>query len=419
MSDKNIINEMIVFYRAVLVAVSSHGLALAISFVGSVLLTRELGADGRGVVSWIVSYISVGAILAQAGMGHTNRRFAVGRRKRVSALFILTILVCLSLSVAFAAIVAYLMFSNSMGFGYEMAIWLALLHIPIGSIGIAAGEILVSLSKSKAYSVLNIIEKTTNTLLVIFMVLLGMVTPFFAILAIVIAGIFRLLAVIYFLRHEIKARLKGVRYIAYHIGPYTLFNFVASSALLLASHIVTIILGNLSTAVETGWFAATMILINALRQLASTTGIFALPRLAKMPSHQAKGLFKKNIVIVTLVLTIAASGVCIVLSDWLMPFIFGADFDNTGAIFRCLLVGLIFCALLFVLQSFIAADSKTYVVVVAPIVLVIVTLVMGLFLIPGYGALGAAYSWSIAHVMAALVAVVIAYTTHQHLKVVT
>ncbi len=68
--------------------------------------------------------------------------------------------------------------------------------------------------------------------------------------------------------------------------------------------------------------------------------------------------------------------------------------------------------MVFIFQSFIASESKSYIVTVAPIVLIISTIAISMKLIPAQGALGAAYSWGISHAIASVISGGIALVLH-------
>ncbi len=406
------LHNIISFYKTVIGAVAAHGTALAISFIGSVMLTQALGADGRGVVGWIISFTSIGIILSQAGMGHTNRRFVAGKEHRAAALFSLTVIICGTVSLFISVILGAIAFNDIIGQQNRLGVILALLIIPMSAISVTSGEMLIGLQKNRQYNFLNIAEKVTNTLLIIILIVLGMINPLNAVVAILIAALVRLLFVLYFLRHDIRMKIRGSRYILTHIGNFTFFNYIASSALTLSAHIITIFLGSMSSTTQAGWFAANMIIINAMRQLANTTGMFALPRLVRMDDYHERGRLKKWISIITFILIAGAALLLTLVAEWLIPTIFGEDFTGAVESFIVLMVGLVFCSMLFTFQSFIASDSKSFLVAIAPMILLIGAVTLGIVLIPEHGALGASYSWAIAQATAALISGIIAAMVH-------
>lgn len=405
---KQCLYDLIAFYKAVIGVVFSHGLALGISFIGSVILTRALGAEGRGVVAWVMSLSSIGIVLAQAGMGHTNRKFISLRDHRAPALFSLTVIICAMASLVVILVLAGIGLKDTIGYNNQASLFLALLLIPISAIAISSGEMLIGLRKNTQYSTLNIIEKTSNTLLVIYFIAVGSISPFTAVVAIAISAILRLSSIIYYLRHDIKLKLEGISYILSHIGAFTFFNYVASSALFIATHISVILVGSLAGVKQAGLFAANMIIINALRQLANTTGLFALPRLMATKNLKEKKKLKKGIIAITLFLTISAAIVFILSAGWLIPTMFGEEFVEAVHGFKILLVGMVFCSMLFIFQSFISSESNGYAVTIAPLILVVCTIVTNILLIPQYGALGATYSWGASHSVACIISVIVA-----------
>ncbi len=299
-------SDAISFYKAVLGAVASHGFALTISFVSSVLMTRALGAEGRGVYSWIVSLSIIGACLAQAGMGHTNRRFIANRHHRSATLFTLTLIICAGASLLVCLVLGLIALTQQIGQENKLALLTGLIAVPISAIGITAGEMLVGLRKNAQYSSLNIIEKSTNTLFILLFIAIGIISPLTGIISLVIAATARLSIILYYLRNDIKLKLKGAGYILNHIGSFTFFNYLASSVVFMSTHILTVFVGSMTTITQVGWFAANMIIITALRQLASITATFALPRLARTPSYQDRTKLKNIIIATTMALTLMA-----------------------------------------------------------------------------------------------------------------
>lgn len=407
------LNSISSFYKTVTAAIVTHGLAITISFIGSVLLTRVLGPEGRGIVAWIISFSSIGIILSQAGMGHTNRRFVSNRYSRASTLFWLTVIICGIVSIISGFALGSIALQDVIGQTNKDSLFIALFIIPVLAIALTSGEMLIGLKKNTQYNSLNIAEKSTNTLLIILFITIGIISPFTAIIAVACSTVVKLSFSLFFLRDNIKFRLKGARYILTHIGSFTFFNYISSSTLFLSAHIIIIFLGSFSTTTETGWFAANMIIINVLRQLANVTATFALPRLVSTKDYHSNTKLKKGITIITLALALSAMAFFFILSGWIIPLIFGAEFIGAVEAFRTLLIGFLFCSMLFIFQSFIASDSKGYVIIIAPFILMVSTITLCLTIIQDMGIMGAAYSWSISNAVAALLSGYIAIRVHK------
>jgi O-antigen/teichoic acid export membrane protein len=269
---------------------------------------------------------------------------------------------------------------------------------------------LIGIGKHSKFSTLNIVEKSTNTLFILLFIFTNLITPFSAIVALILSSFSRLFLILYYLRNDIKFKIKGIKYIIHHIGSFTFFNYIAASCILFSTHIVVILTGSLGSLTEAGWYGANMIIINALRQLANTTGLFAMPKLSKTNDPYEKRKLKRNITAIILGLTVIAAIIFMTSASWMIPFMFGKGFVLAVEGFKVLLIGMIFCSLLSVFQSFITSDSKNFIVVIAPIVLIICTIITSLISIPTYGSLGAAYSWTLSHAIACIVSLIITLT---------
>src|SRR5690348_682118 len=68
-------NRMHGFHRMVAGTAITNGLILLCSMAVSVMLTRTLGVEGRGAVSWLFNYSAIGAVMTGLGMGMASKKY--------------------------------------------------------------------------------------------------------------------------------------------------------------------------------------------------------------------------------------------------------------------------------------------------------------------------------------------------------
>ena len=119
------------FYRKVASSVMTHGLGMVIGFVGSVILARTLGPEGRGVVSWMIALNIIGATFCQLGMPIVNKRYGAAHPEQAGTLLALTIGLCLLTAVLLMPVMYWLAGQNQMADGNKLALGVVLAMAPL------------------------------------------------------------------------------------------------------------------------------------------------------------------------------------------------------------------------------------------------------------------------------------------------
>src|ERR1700722_8176533 len=92
--------HMASFHLAVVRTLIFQVVTLAFSTIVTILISRKLGVDNRGIVSWMIAYSGFGAMCAALGMGQAAKKYIAQMPHHASA-FILVDLILLGISLLF------------------------------------------------------------------------------------------------------------------------------------------------------------------------------------------------------------------------------------------------------------------------------------------------------------------------------
>jgi len=145
---------------------------------------------------------------------------------------------------------------------------------------------------------------------------------------------------------------------------------------------------------ETGIYSVAVNFADLMYLLPVTIGGILFPKVSAVDD---KGSFVQK---VSRVSVLIMTGVCIIVSfatKLLIPLLFGSAFAAAYQVLLYLLPGIFFLSLLVIYNNFLAGKGFPVIIVVSYIIGFIVNLILNLFLIPPYGAAGAAIASSLSY----------------------
>lgn len=393
------------FFKAVTGSAGANILALAISMIGSVLLTRALGAEGRGVVTWILALSLFTMSVLQFGMGQASRYFAAEDPSHAGDLAIACILVSAIGSIFIVPLAILYAFSEDIGRNFELAVWIGILSAPLMAIATNLGELLLGLNKNSAFNIHLITQKAVNSAVIIFLIITKLVSPLTAIVAFFVSCALQMLITLFYIRNELRQRLKNTYWIISHMKSYSMANYVANLMQTFSNALIPILLGTMYSLKAAGLYAASIILIDAARSSIRMIGMHALPKLSSTKNVVKRQQLIRHSLTLTLLFGLSAAVFFYLTSSWILPLLFGKEFVESVRVFQLLSFGLIFSVMLNTLQTLITAISRRWRdIVISPLVLAAVTTIVSCLIIPSHGEIGAAIAWAAGWICACLVA---------------
>jgi len=316
----------------------------SLSFIGSILVTRHLGPEGRGLVTSITAFISIGAVFAQVGMTHVNKLIAAEKKEAVGTLFLINIVICFAASVIIIPLIYWFGRTPDLG-GENTALFISgLAFIPLFAISGACGDILIGMHWNKQYNSLFLAEKAVYAALIIVLVAAGFMTPATALGLVYLSQILRIALFCFFLRgHLSPAKWREIKLLKLDKN-FLLANYLSSICFTFSGSILPILLNRFSNLEEVGYFAVAQIITNMLMILPTLYSSFAINRLVY--ERKKPGYIKTKFVLITSIMAFMTllALVFYFAGNWLIPLLFGQPFLFAAPCLKHMLPGIIFLA---------------------------------------------------------------------------
>jgi O-antigen/teichoic acid export membrane protein len=397
-------SESLTFFKRVFSSSATQILGMGLAFVGSVLLARQLGADDRGVVAWIMSLHVIGSAMAQSGMCQVNRRFAADGNIPIDILKTLSILACFTASVMLIPLL-YLYATNFDIAHNKLALTIGLIGIPCLSTADALCDLLIAQHKTRRYNIINFVQKLVSVSIILALVAGGIANITFAVTAYILGSTTKLIIAVFLAGAKFEFNIHKAMHLFHRIKSYMFANEMSLLALLFASHVNIILLGMFSTSSEVGMYAVSMTLIEAMIILPKMTGVYIIPRLAKTSEHKNKNLIINQTVIISSIIMILIALPCFFLAQFGIHLLFGSEFDGAIPVFKIQLIGMVFWGIFIILHSIIIAEEDGWKIILPAFVSAVVIVLGSVSQYSAGGAVSAATVWALAQFAGLLVSV--------------
>jgi O-antigen/teichoic acid export membrane protein len=372
-------------------------LVVGLGLANSIVVTRILGPDGRGLFAVANTIAAIGVQLANLGL-HSSNTYHVSRDTKTLPLLIgnsLMVSIC-SGALALAAFVFFRERPELAPLGGPL-LALALLAIPVGLANLLLQNLLIGTQQIHTYNVIDLGTRVLAVSLVAATAPLGQVSPQ-VIFALVLATVVLALAWAF---SRLRAMLSSP--VAWSVGfllkglPYGLRSYWASlfAFLVLKSDIVLV--KYLRGSRETGYYAVAVGLADILLMFPTVVGTVLFPRLAAAPTVAERWKMTKRILVVMAPGTPVALVAVLVTVKPLIHLAYGSAFDPSLPAVLWLLPGVGFLAINVVFMNLFAACGMPMIAVYSPLVALLVNVVLNLRLVPLLGFVGASVSSTVAY----------------------
>jgi O-antigen/teichoic acid export membrane protein len=380
---------------------------VALGFVNSILVTRILGPEGRGLFAVANTLSATGVQLGNLGLQSSNTYYVAREPGKLRLLLGNSLVV--SAASGGIALVAFLLLRLLPGLAPISGTLLALtlLAIPAGLASLLLQNLLIGTQQIRAYNTIDLATRVLAVLLVAATAPLGLVSPeavFGVVLATVVLGaLWSLLR----LRSGIEGPLAWSYDTLRECLPYGLRAYAGSLFVFLVLRSDILLVSTLRGAVETGYYAIAVGLADLLLMLPTVVGTILFPRLSAIPDLAARWQLVRRVLRVMLPATPVALGLAYLAAGPLIRIAYGAAFAPSAAAVGWLLPGVGCYAINGVLMNFLASCGMPRVVVVGPLLALVLNVAANLALIPRLGFVGAAIASSLAYAL--MLAISLAY----------
>jgi O-antigen/teichoic acid export membrane protein len=368
----------------------------------SVILTRKLGPGGFGIYSAILVIPLLVVSFAMLGIRGSSI-YHVGKKEyaqRDIVAGVLYILMGTSILGIIITALTFLFVNDSSYSTVYMA--LVILMIPFRLAMAYFGGIFIGNEQIGRANFINWFAEVVHLAAVMVFVLLLNWQIKGALLALLISHVIVTAWALYYLHKEFRLHLNFQWDVIRNLLSMG-FLFAASFAIIQLNFRVDILLlKELSTMEEIGFYSLGVSVAEKLWQLPFAIGIVLMSRTANATDQEAINKTTAKLVRVSFLIGLAASAAMILVSPWIVPLLWGGQFQPSIVIIQYILPGILFISIFRVLGSRLSGIGKPQVAIYVFLPALVINVLLNLLWIPKWGALGAVHATNVSYTLGTL-----------------
>ena len=393
--SKNLVKQSIIVF-------SGRFGAAGLGYIISLIVARILGPEQFGLYSFFIVLTILGSSLIGDAFAHAIVRNHVLYIKDKSqntgvvlvnalAIRIITGMPVIIAGVVFGNVLALTMFSDSQ---YAIPITLGC----IGSFAVALWTFslttLQATESFRAYALLTPVVNLLRLLSIPVLFSIGYLT-LQAIIGLYVAFYFLCgVIAIWFLRHRFKGASLSLLEIRSQLN-FSKWMALAIICQLLQTHLAIPVLGYYSTKFAVGIYAAGATLLIVVDHITTAILTVQYPKVAKLDELSSQITFVKQTLLFSLLLVLLLSPGLFIIEP-IITLLYGQEYGESVPVFQILFIGLLVALISQPLNLIFLAQNKSYYWSTMSVLSLLIWLIVGYFLIPKQGAIGAALTTTIA-----------------------
>ena len=385
----------------------SSVIVFAARFTISIIVARTLGVEGKGIYALVLMTGSLLVLFFSLGLNGAITYLTASSRFTARELFSYSMssAVILSMAGGLAFYIAYVSFlSDSFLTGLQLSyIWLIIIVLPINLISLFVSSILLGKQQIVAFNSINIIRTYSNLILQILSAVLGY-GIFGALLSWFISNIVALFATLWLLRMEINFTISRFKEIFKVSTSFGIKSYIANLFSFINYRLDTYIVNYYSGPNDVGLYSTSVSAAELIWYVPNSISSALFPKSSSLEKNTAARLTaqvcRQILLLTTLMCVIFA-----IIGPILIPLFYGDAFLAAVRPFLWLLPGILGIALTKIISANLSGLGKPQYTTYTSIITVVVTIVLDVALIPGYGIVGAAVASSIAYIASSILSV--------------
>lgn len=381
--------------------------AMVAILLTNVVLSRGLGPAGYGIFTSLLAVLMVSTSLVQLGISKSavyhigqqvfSRRMVVNG---VLTLWILTSVSGIIISLISVAVIRNPNFSLPMVIAAVFLIPFFLGNIYLSGVFLGLDEIRRSNFLYYTPAVFTLVFSA----LMVFVFKLGVVG---AIVAALLGGLLTFLVAVVQLHRRFGIGVPAPRNVLFSLGKLGFVYALSHTLLKLNYKADVLLLQKMCPAAEVGFYSLGVSVTEQLWMIPFAMGLVLMSRTANDRDQELAG--RRTALLLKTGLTMGVLGALFLwlLAPLLVPLIFGAPYLASVPVVRAILPGIVIFIVFRLLESHLAGMGKPHLALWALVPSLALNMGLNLWLIPRYGALGAAWATNISYAIAATVYVAI------------
>lgn len=380
---------------------SGQILGISLSVITAIAVARMLGVEGRGVYAFVMTISAIGMQVALMGCDNTCKKLAAKNKKNIPSLIGYSISLSLIGSLL-AMFLCYLWANMSdIGASNKVPLILAIACIPFMTMNASFANILMADAKAGQSAKASLYAKIILIILFGYLILENNVTLYTVMGANLIATILGFMMSYKLLRKHFNGSFKlNLTYLK-GMWKYSASAYISVLLFFIMYKIDIIMIGDMLGAEVAGHYGIATAMTDVMIAPAAALGMILMVKLAgeedKTYSH--KKLHKKA-QLITAMLVGAGCTFTAIISPYIIPLMFGAEFTDSVPILQILCIAVFFMSLYLIEQNRITAQGRARQMLSAPLAGSITNIALNFYLIPIYGGIGSAWASVAAYALA-------------------
>ena len=381
---------------------ASNILAIVSALLIDIVLSRQLGPEGRGLYASILvvplivtSFVMLG--IRRSAVYHLGKKIFDADRT-VSG--ILSLLIITSILAVLISGIAFLILLPK-GLTWIMAI-LALISIPVKLILVYSGGIYIGNEDFKRSNLQVWLPLVYDLLGILLFVALLKWSVSGALLALFLANLLVSVMSLRYLSKAFKITISWDKEVISGLAKIGITYAVAVVIMQLNYRVDILLLQELSTMKEVGYYSLGVAISDKLWQLPSAIGLVVMSRSANVDDTGRLDRDVAKLVRISFLIVLLSAIVLWVLIPYLLPLFYGIKFAPSIGVVRLMLPGIIMFVIVRILSGRFAGSGQPKLLIGLFVPVLLVNIILNLFWIPAYGSLGAAMATNVSYTLGAI-----------------
>ena len=381
---------------------ASNILAIVSALLIDIVLSRQLGPEGRGLYASILvvplivtSFVMLG--IRRSAVYHLGKKVFDADRT-VSG--IMSLLVITSILAVLISGIAFLILLPK-GLTWIMAI-LALMSIPVKLILVYTGGIYIGNEDFKRSNLQVWLPLVYDLLGILLFVALLNWSVSGALLALFVANLLVSAMSLRYLSKAFKIRISWDKEVISGLAKIGIAYAVAVVIMQLNYRVDILLLQELSTMKEVGYYSLGVAISDKLWQLPSAIGLVVMSRSANVEDTSRLDRDVAKLVRISFLIVLLSAIILWLVIPYLLPLFYGVKFAPSIGVVRLMLPGIIMFVIVRILSGRFAGSGQPKLLIGLFVPVLLVNIILNLFWIPEYGSLGAAMATNVSYTLGAI-----------------
>ncbi|NVO20912.1 MAG: oligosaccharide flippase family protein [Bacteroidetes bacterium] len=385
------------FLRDISGVFGSNLLALVNAFLIDIVLSRQLGPEGRGLYTSIlvvplivVSFALLG--IRRSAVFHLGNKVFDENRTVSGVMSLLVISSVLAIVISGFA----LLFMMPKGLTWPMAV-MALLSIPVKLILVYSGGIYIGKEEFKRSNLQVWLPMFYNLAGIILFVFFLKWSVLGALLSLFIANLLVSLVSLSYLKKHYAIRLRWDKEVIGSLAQLGIVYAFAVVVMQLNYRVDLLLLQKLSTLKEVGYYSLGVAISDKLWQLPSAIGLVVMSRSANTTDEQKLNRDVARLLRLSFLLVLFTAAVLWLIIPLVLPLLFGDRFIPSITIVRWMLPGILMFVIVRILTGRFAGKGQPLILISIFVPALILNILLNLIWIPSHGGVGAAWASNVSY----------------------